>query len=178
MNPSGLLFMFIALVTLVSAWRVVISEKIMHSALWLGLSFFGVAATFLMLSADFVAAAQILVYVGAITVLLIFGIMLSDPDGLQAGAKGGDRTGFFRKGVPARKGILPLLAAAGFSLLMLVLYNGAGWRMAPPAEVVLDTPRAIGHLLFGTYIIPFEVASLVLLVGLVGSIVLATREEG
>lgn len=175
MNVSGLLFMFIALVTLLAAWRVVVSQKIMHSALWMGLSFFGVAGIFLMLSADFVAAAQVLVYVGAITVLLLFGIMLSDANDVRdvGAASQGARTR-----VPARKGIFPLLAATGFAFLMLVLYNGAGWRQSPPLDYATDTPRALGNLLFGQYVIPFEVASLVLLVGLVGSIVLATREEG
>src|SRR5690625_6668463 len=77
MNLSGVLFLFVAVITLVGAWRVVVSERIMHSALWLALTFFGTAVSFLMLNADFVAAAQVLVYVGAITVLLIFGVMLS-----------------------------------------------------------------------------------------------------
>lgn len=178
MNVSSLLFMFIALVTLLAAWRVVVSQKIMHSALWMALSFFGVAGIFLMLSADFVAAAQVLVYVGAITVLLLFGIMLSDANDVREVEGDKKRAGLFGGSLPARKGIFPLIAASGFAILMLVLYNGAGWRQAPPAEVVTDTPRAIGHLLFGQYVIPFEIASAVLLVGLIGSIVLAMREEG
>lgn len=169
MNGTGLLFLCIAVITLVAAWRVVVSEKIMHSALWLGLSFFGVAAIFLMLSADFVAAAQVLVYVGAITVLLVFGIMLSDSSDAATASD---------KRVGLRKGVLPILAAGGFAGVMLFLYNQAGWRQAPAVEVATDTPRAIGNLLFGDYVIPFEVASLVLLVGLVGAIVLAMREEG
>ena len=80
MNLSGVLFLFVAVITLVAAWRVVVSERIMHAALWLALTFFGTAVAFLMLNADFVAAAQVLVYVGAITVLLIFGVMLSGVD--------------------------------------------------------------------------------------------------
>lgn len=178
MNISGALFMGIALITLVAAWRVVVSQKMMHAALWMGLSFFGVAGLFLMLSADFVAAAQVLVYVGAITVLLIFGIMLSDTSDVRSEDGATRRQNPLRSKHPVRRGVLPILSAGGFALLMLVIYSRAGWRFSPPPEVLTDTPRAIGNLLFGQYVIPFEVASLVLLVGLVGAIVLATREEG
>lgn len=178
MNLSGLLFLFIALITLLAAWRVVVSEKIMHAALWLGLTFFGVAASFLMLGADFVAAAQVLVYVGAITVLLIFGIMLSDVSDVRQTDDPARASAAGRWRKAGTNNLLPLLAAGGFAVLMLLLYNGAGWRQSAPAEAVVNTPRAIGNLLFGQYVIPFEVASLVLLVGLVGAIVLATREEG
>lgn len=169
MNVSDVFFLAIAVITLVAAWRVVVSEKIMHAALWLGLTFFGVAATFLMLSADFVAAAQILVYVGAITVLLIFGIMLSE--GAVSARRAEGRFPYGRK-------VAPIGAAVGFAALMVYLYHQARLRQAPPVEVATDTPRAIGTLLFSDYVIPFEVASLVLLVGLVGAIVLAMREEG
>lgn len=180
MNGSGLLFLFIALITLVAAWRVVVSEKIMHAALWLALTFFGIAGTYLMLGADFVAAAQVLVYVGAITVLLIFGIMLSDVSEVRGDAEQPEKfwARLVRGATAPRRGIWPVLAAVGFASAMLVLYHSAGWRQPPPPLVITDTPRAIGNALFGTYIIPFEVASLVLLVGLVGAIVLATREEG
>lgn len=170
MNGTGVFFIAIAVITLVAAWRVVVSEKVMHAALWLGLTFFGVAAVFLMLSADFVAAAQILVYVGAITVLLVFGIMLSESsvDGEKKAARQ----------QPLGRKIAPIGAAGGFAGLMVFLYHQAGLRQAPPVEVATDTPRAIGTLLFSDYVIPFEVASLVLLVGLIGAIVLAMREEG
>lgn len=169
MTVSDVLFLAICLITLVAAWRVVVSAKVMHAALWLGLTFFGVAAVFLMLSADFVAAAQVLVYVGAITVLLIFGIMLSE--GTEGTPRGGERSSLGRK-------VAPVGAAAGFAALMVYLYHQAGLRQPPPAEVATDTPRAIGTLLFSDFVIPFEVASLVLLVGMVGAIVLAMREEG
>lgn len=179
MNASGMLFMFVAVVTLVSAWRVVVSERIMHSALWLALTFFGTAVSFLMLNADFVAAAQVLVYVGAITVLLIFGVMLSGATEVRGPSDVSfwERLAQTRGGTPSRA-ILPLMAASGFAVLMIVLYNLADLRFTPPELAITDTPQAIGLALFKTYVIPFEVASLILLVGLVGAIVLATREEG
>ncbi len=179
MNLSGVLFLFVALITLVAAWRVVVSERIMHAALWLALTFFGTAVAFLMLNADFVAAAQVLVYVGAITVLLIFGVMLSGATEVR-----GDTNMTFWERITQSKGgnpvraILPLLAASAFAVLMIVLYHLADLRIYPAESVITDTPHAIGLALFDTYVIPFEVASLVLLVGLVGAIVLATREEG
>src|SRR5690625_4395786 len=178
MNLSGVLFLFVAVITLVGAWRVVVSERIMHSALWLALTFFGTAVSFLMLNADFVAAAQVLVYVGAITVLLIFGVMLSGATEVRGPTDMSfwEQLAQTRGGNPTRA-VLPLLAASGFAVLMIVLYNFADLRFSAPELAITDTPQAIGLALFETYVIPFEIVSLILLVGLVGAIVLATREE-
>lgn len=174
---SGAVFLVIAVITLAAAWQVVVSVRIMYSALWLGLTFFGVAAAFLMLGADFIAAAQVLVYVGAITVLLIFGVMLSGATDVRGpeGSEPSVTERLARRGLA--RGVLPLLAAAAFAVLMVVLYHQAGLRIQPPDPGMTDTPRMIGRAIFDTYIIPFEVASLILLVGLVGAITLATREE-
>ena len=166
MTVSDVLFLAICLITLVAAWRVVVSAKVMHAALWLGLTFFGVAAVFLMLSADFVAAAQVLVYVSDHRAVDLRHHAVRG----NRRHRGSERSSLGRK--VARS------AAAGFAALMVYLYHQAGLRQPPPAEVATDTPRAIGTLLFSDFVIPFEVASLVLLVGMVGAIVLAMREEG
>ena len=171
-------FVIAAAVTLFGAWRVVISEKIMHAALWLALTFAGVAAIFFLLGADFLAAAQLLVYVGAITTVIIFGIMLSSVEDLRGGPEGSFWQRISAQFATPRRGILALVAAGGLGLSLIVLIAGGAWRSARPESLVpADTPAMIGRALFETYVIPFEIASAVLLVALVGAIVLATKEE-
>jgi len=171
-------FVIAAAITLFGAYRVVISEKIMHAALWLALTFAGVAAIYFLLGADFLAAAQLLVYVGAITTIIIFGIMLSSIEDLRG--KAGNT---FWQRVSAqfsspRHGVLALVAAGGLTLTLIVLLARSVWPTAPAESAVpTDTPRLIGEALFKTYVIPFEIASVVLLVALIGAIVLATKDE-
>lgn len=178
MNLTGLLFSIVMLVTLFAAWRVVVSAKIMHSALWLGLSFFGTAAVFLFLGSDFLAAAQVLVYVGAVTTVLIFGIMLSDVKELRGEQPGGFWRRLAALWANPRRGFFPVVAALGFAFVMLAVYRQAGWAEGAPPLLLEDTPVAIGRDLFTVYVVPFELASAVLLVALIGAIALAMREEG
>src|SRR5690606_18974068 len=77
MDVTRIVFLALAAVAIVSAFRVVTAPKIMHAALWLGFTFFVVAGVFVTLGAEFLAAAQVLVYVGAVTTIILFGIMLS-----------------------------------------------------------------------------------------------------
>lgn len=176
MTVTDWVFLVAAAATLVGAWRVVMSQKIMHAALWLGFTFIGVAAIFLILGADFLAAAQILVYVGAITTIIIFGIMLSAVEDLRGPVEGSIWQRFFSQFATPRKGIFALLAGAGFAVLMMILYTQSSWPAAPGPEV-LNTPRLIGEALFRRFVVPFEVASVILLVAFLGAIVLTTREE-
>lgn len=176
MTVTDWVFIVVAAITLVAAYRVVMSQKIMHAALWLGLTFVGVAGIFVILGAEFLAAAQILIYVGAITTIIIFGIMLSAVEDLRG--KFGESM-WERLKVQfqtPRRGILALVAGVGFSLLMLVLLRGGVWP-APPPALEGNNPRFLGEVLFTRFIVPFEVASIVLLVALIGAIVLAMKEE-
>lgn len=167
-------FIVVMGITLLGAWRVVASNKIMHAALWLGFTFLGVATSFLMLNADFVAAAQVLVYVGAINTMIVFGVMLSDPGELR----GGQHTGWRRFAKNLRFGLLPLLTAVGFGGVMFYIYRHTAWpQAAPQATVPTDTTALLGTRLFTDYVVPFEVASLILLVALVGAIILAVTYE-
>jgi len=175
MTVTDWVFLAVAAVTLFSAYRVVVSRKIMHAVLWLGLTFFGVAGIFLLLGADFLAAAQVLVYVGAVTTIIIFGIMLSTPEELRGPSSdaGSDADS---PAAPTRRSFLPLLTAIGFAAVMVALVNRGEWP-SPPGSVATDTPRLLGEALFTRFVIPFEVASVVLLVALVGAIALALKEE-
>lgn len=179
MTVTDYVFLVIAAVTLVGAYRVVTSQKIMHAALWLGLTFMGVAGIFLLLGAEFLAAAQVLIYVGAIMTILIFGIMLSPTqdlraEGDQAAASDGHgnqvQTG-------AKRPVWAMIVGAGFALLMLILFTRTEWTYVSGGATEVNSARLLGEAIFGRFVVPFEAASILLLVALIGAIALAIREE-
>lgn len=176
MTTTDWAFIGIAALTLTAAYRVVMSQKIMHAALWLGGTFLGVGGIFLLLGADFLAAAQVLIYVGAVTTIIIFGIMLSSVEDLRgtSGSSFWQRLG--RQFSSPRHGILALAAAGGIGLCLLILFGRSVWPQAPELADV-NTAKQLGNALFRDYVVPLELASFVLLAALIGAIVLATREE-
>ncbi len=162
-----IIFYFFALVTIVSAAIVVFSKNIVHSAFSLMFTFFGVAALYVMLNADFIAVTQVLVYVGGILVLLLFGVMLTTKV----------------ISVEMKTGTLQTLPA---SILVAVLAGtlcGIFWitdwvtPVARNAELPTTTSSGIGRALMTTYLLPFEVASIVLLVAMVGAAMIARRDR-
>src|SRR5690606_8830576 len=169
-------FLILAAVAAVSAFRVVTAPRIMHAALWMGASFIAVAGIFLVLNAEFLAAAQVLVYVGAVTTIIIFGIMLSDPGEIKGDEAASSQASESRWGW--RRGVLPLLAAGLFAVLMIGVYLRSGWSETTPGEGLADSTRALGLEMFTDFVIPFELAAILLLVALVGAIVMATKEAG
>jgi len=171
-------FVIFAAVTLVGAYRVVISEKIMHAALWLGLTFAGVAAIFFLLGADFLAAAQLLIYVGAITTIIIFGIMLSSLEDLRGKFGNTLWQRISAQFSSPRRGAFALIAAGGLVVSLIALILRGSWPSARPEGLaVVDTPSLIGDAMFNRFVIPFEIASVVLLVALIGAIALAAKDE-
>ena len=157
-------FIILSLVTLGAALAVVTSKNLFHSALFLILSFVGVASLYVLLEAPFLAAVQILVYVGAIAILIIFAIMLTRrlmaKDLVQRNAQWGW----------AALGAVLLFVALG---LILIRVNWPVVEAAVPEETI----SILGQDLMGTYLLPFEVASVLLLVALVGSIIIARERE-
>lgn len=175
MNALQIIYLLLAAVTLACAYGVVVAPKLMHSALWLGATFVGMAGLFVLLDAEFLAAAQILIYVGAITTMILFGIMLSDIRDLRAPGEGPWWRRAVRLVLSPRRGLLPLLAALGFAVTLWGIAWRAPWPSeAPPASE--DVTASIGNVMFTQYALPFEVASVLLLVALVGAVVLAMRE--
>lgn len=161
---SVLIFAFASLVTLGAAVAVVTNKNILHSAYYLILAFVGVAAIYVMLEAPFIAMVQVLVYIGAIAILIIFAIMLTrrlmSKDMEQQNAQW----------IPSALGSLTL-----FVVLSWIVYT-AGWPAregAMPAEPISQ----LGQDLLTTYLVPFEIASVLLLAALVGAILIGREKE-
>lgn len=176
MTTTDWVFLGISVLTILAAYRVIMSRKIMHAALWLAATFFGVAGIFLVLGADFLAAAQVLIYVGAVTTIIIFGIMLSSAEDLRGQSFGSMWQRLSKQFSSPRHGILALATAGGLGLALLILFSRSDWPAAPPLGE-MNVAKSLGFALFRDYVVPLEIASFVLLAALIGAIVLATREE-
>ena len=158
-------FIIVSLFTLVSALMVVIHRNLFISALFLVAAFFGVAALYVLLEAEFLAVAQILVYIGAIATLIIFAIMLSR--GMMMG-----RTSPYNAQA--------LWAGIGSVILGLLLLYIVSFKIHWPVvqkSVPADTISNLGAALVGHYVIPFEVASVLLLAAVGGAGMIAREKE-
>ncbi|MED4632242.1 NADH-quinone oxidoreductase subunit J [Peribacillus frigoritolerans] len=166
MSLSGELIAFIglALVAIVGGVLLITLTKVVHMVIALVFTFLGIAGIYMLLSAEFVAIVQILIYSGAITIVMLFGIMLTKHQENDAPAKGG-------------WGNFSLLAAiAGFAVAVyLGIYNLN--IPVQPTALHEENTKQIGIELFSKYVIPFEVMSVLLLVALVGAIVLAKKDD-
>ena len=159
-------FSILSLIIIVGSLGVVLLESIVYSAFLLGGVFMSVAGLYLLLNASFVAAAQVLVYVGAINVLILFAIMLAN--------KKEDLKPI--KYLNSRKLISSVICITLLSLLIRVdLFNS--WVIADPKlSIGEESTIRLGEHLFSDYLLPFEVASVLLLMAMIGAIVLARRD--
>lgn len=159
-----IIFIIISLVTLAFAIGTVTARNLFHAGLFLIGTFAGVAILYLLLEAEFLAVSQIVIYIGAISTLIIFAIMLTrNVMGREAGAMNSRAW---------------LLAIVGI-LLFVVLAGLYGVYRFPvdPQKVPQNAIAQIGEGFVTTYVIPFEVASVMLLVALVGAIMLARERH-
>ncbi|MBD3169124.1 MAG: NADH-quinone oxidoreductase subunit J [candidate division Zixibacteria bacterium] len=156
-------FYILAAVIVVSGLLVVTLKNIFHSALMLILCLFGVAGIYILLHADFLAAVQVLLYVGGVTILMIFAIMVTHQ------LTGKKIKHYNEQPVPAGLIILSLL------ILLIVSITRTAFEVADKAEP-MPTVAVIGRALMTDYVLPFEVVSVVLLVALIGAIVIARRD--
>lgn len=164
MTSTQLIFLVIALLTVGAGFMVVTSRNLFHAALWLVGSFFGVAGLYAMLEAGFLAVAQILIYVGAISTLIIFAIMLSR--GMMLG----------RVVMRNYQWAISAVVAAGLFVLLVVVVLQINW----PVTTGPVSPTAIadiGKALVGEYLVPFEVVSVLLLAALMGAIMIARERQ-
>jgi NADH-quinone oxidoreductase subunit J len=160
-----LAFYLFALVTLVSGAVVVFSKNIIYSAFALLFTFFGVAGLYVLLMADFIAITQLMIYVGGILVLLLFGVMLT-----TKAINVDMRTGTIQT-LPA---VLVVSALAG---VLVGVFWSTDWIVSPAVVGFEKTAPRIGEMLLSSYLLPFEIASVVLLVALVGAAMIARREK-
>jgi NADH-quinone oxidoreductase subunit J len=161
---DDVIFLLLAAVMLGSALLVVLGRNIIRSGLWMILSFAALAGIYVLLGAPLVAGAQVLVYIGAISVLILFAIMLTQ-------SKAGPANLVFHHQAWAAA-ILALFLVA----IITVVVIATPWPAAPGPVVASST--TIAHLLFGTYVLPFEVVSVLLLAAVIGGVFRAKREDG
>jgi len=160
-----IIFYLFALITLISASIVVFSKNIVYSAFSLLFTFFGVAGLYVLMMADFIAITQLLIYVGGILVLVIFGVMLT-----TRVISVDMRTGTVQT-LPA---VLIVAALAG---TLVGVFWTTDWRVSASATGFEKTAPKIGEMLLTGYLLPFEIASVVLLVALIGAAMIARRER-
>mgnify|MGYP000870753705 FL=1 len=164
MNLYDLIFYLFAAVTLLSAAVVVSSKNIIYSAFSLVLTFFGVAGLYILLGADFIGVVQILVYVGGIMILLLFGVMLTNKI-----TSVDIRTGTIN--------VLPSAIAIGvFMGLVTSIMIWTKW-VSFPTETPLTTTNELGKLLITEYVLIFELLAILLLVALIGAASIARRDK-
>lgn len=149
-----------------TALGVVLLDNIVYSAFLLGGVFMSISGLYLLLNADFVAAAQILVYVGAVNVLILFAIMLVNKTENFQEIKGG----WIRKTATA-------LVCFGLFALLSTMVLVTPWQLSAISPAVIEnTIITIGKHFFSDYLLPFEIASVLLLMAMVGAIILARRD--
>jgi len=163
-KPSDLLFYALAALSMVSGAGVAFSRSIIYSALSLLGTLLGIGALFVFLSADYVAISQLLIYIGGVLVLILFAVMLT--------SKIGDRS-HTNPSVGVFPGIV--LSVALVAVLGYVVTKSP-WIVKPDAPQINQTARTIGDVFLREYLLPFEVASLVLLATLIGAVVIARKE--
>ena len=160
-----IVFWIMTAFTLGGAIGVVSSRRLFHSALYLILSFFGVTGYYVLLSAGFLAVVQLMIYVGAIAILIVFAIMFSR----QAAMESPD---IQTKGEANRQWWISLPIVFTFFILLYVIVGSVNWPVSE-AEPVADMVTALGQAFLGSYLIPFEVVGILLSVALIGGVILA-----
>ena len=166
MNFQTAIFYIFAAILIFAALRVITTRNPVHAALWLVLCFFTAAGVWLLLKAEFLAIALVLVYVGAVMVLFLFVVMMLDVnfDSLRAN---------FRSYIPVgvTVGALVLIEMA-----LVVIGSDVAGEVAPVTSETSNT-RALGRLIYVDYVYPFEVAAVVLLVAIIAAIALTHRKR-
>jgi NADH-quinone oxidoreductase subunit J len=169
MTGEQIIFLIVAGITLFSGLMVVITRNLVHAALWLVSALFGVAMVFALLNAGFMAVVQVVVYIGAIAILFIFAIMLTRREQLDHGVQ-----------VNKNWWVGALIAVASFAGLVFLLQSWNGFsKTASAIPSGFDAVNQLGDALTSPagYVLPFEVASVLLLAALVGAVYLAFNKK-
>ena len=169
MTPEQIIFIIVALVTLVAGISVVTSRNLIHSALWLILALFGIAIFYVLLDAGFFAVIQVIIYIGAIAILFIFAAMLTRRVMQDTGSQSNPNWW-----------LGALIAILLFAGIALILVNWQGFTTLAP-ELANPSGRIsqLGLALVSTdqYVLPFELASILLVAGMIGAIFVAGEKK-
>ncbi|KAA0993996.1 NADH-quinone oxidoreductase subunit J family protein [Dyadobacter aurulentus] len=157
---------------IVAALFILFSKNLIYAAFALFLTFLGVAALFVLAGADFLGVSQIMIYVGGILVLLIFGIMLT-----QRAIKDDSPSRHNRVDVPVSRKVWGGLIGFGIVMIFTRIIFSANFRMSGEAVSRKSTIKTIGVELMTTHLLPFEIAAVLLLVALVGAAYLALNRN-
>lgn len=169
MTGEQVIFLIVAAVTLLSALMVVTVRNLVHAALWLVATLFCVAIVYTLLNAGFMAVVQVVVYIGAIAILFIFAVMLTRRQSADTGPA-------FNKGMWAGA----LMAVLTFGGLFVLLQQWGGMsNTAAPIPAGFDAISQLGSVLTSPqgFVLPFEVASVLLLAALVGAVYVAFNKK-
>ncbi|MGH2469819.1 MAG: NADH-quinone oxidoreductase subunit J family protein [Chloroflexota bacterium] len=170
MNSSTAIFIILAAIAVVSGLNVIFRRNPVHSAVFLAFTIVCIAGMFILLNAEFIAAIEVLIYAGAIIVLFLFTMMLLD---IRGGMAGRQLQGQYKIALPVAILLLVALGAVAIGTVQLTGLPAANVSSAAAAQV--GSVQNLGQELYSHFLLPFEVASLVLTVGLVGAIGLAGR---
>ncbi|MEU7185653.1 NADH-quinone oxidoreductase subunit J [Streptomyces sp. NPDC045369] len=166
LSPTGveIAFLLVGLVTLGAAVVTVTTKQLVHAALWLVVALGGIAVEYLLLTAEFIAWVQVLIYVGSVVVLLLFGLMLTKaPIGRSENADSGNRW------------VALTVAVASAAALVWVVTDAFRTTWIDLDGAVQGSTEASGRSLFQYWVLPFEALSVLLLAALVGAIVLSRK---
>ena len=168
MTPMQIIFIIAALFIVSSAMMVVTARSMVHAALWLVAALFGVAVIFALLNAAFLAVVQVVVYIGAIAIMFIFAVMLTRRDLRDSGPQ-----------LNEKKWSAGFISVVLYGLLAFLLSTWGGfWNLAPEvgdADMIADLGNAL--LQPDAFLLPFEVASVLLLAAMVGAVYVAANKK-
>jgi NADH-quinone oxidoreductase subunit J len=169
MTGEQIVFLVVALFTLAAGFMVVTTRNLVHAALWLVATLFGVAVTYGLLNANFLAVVQVVVYIGAIAILFIFAVMLTRKDMRDQGPQ-----------MNRNWWVGAILAVLTFVGLFFLLQGWSGMSMlAKDIPFGFDAVKEIGNALTSpdAYVLPFEIASVLLVAALVGAVYVAFNRK-
>ena len=163
MSGELILFLILAILAISCSVLVMVLKRIAHRIVSMAFAFFAVAGLYFLLRAEFIGIVQIMVYVGALSILFVFGMMMTDHKSLSFG--------------PERTTAHKMFSFVGVGVLLLIMLGGIFTLDVPSnQEMYIGTAEDIGLELYGNYVIAFQGAGILLLAALVGAIVMARKE--
>lgn len=164
-TPANLMFFVFALLAIGGAIFAISFTKVIHMVVSLAVTFLSLAGLYVLLNAEFVAFVQVLIYAGAVSILMIFGIMMTKHESEETELKR-----------PLHSWLTGIGAAALFGILFYAIQNST-FPDAAAFDPGANNTESIGKLIFNVHVIPFELMSVLLTVAFIGAIVLAKKEE-